>query len=184
MTTLSKAKIVEWEEQDGIRKEAQEWVAKANTANVERMRQDTATGITDIVSPVEVDPIWEALAVSRYYAHALRNEAGPPGSWTEEQVIEGERERFAYVRAKKHTGTRPVNAEDTTGARDRAKDTNICIFKNKYRIRERLQPIRPAKYLMPMHVRLRTQGKRWWYCRKHTGVPRSSRSLPKHAERS
>ena len=94
-----------------------------------------------------------------------------------------ERERPAYVWAKKHTGTRPVNAEDTSGARDRAKDTNICIFKNKYRIRERLQLIRLAKQ-MPMPVRQRTQGIRWRYCRKHTGVPRSSTSLPKPAERS
>ena len=124
MTTLSKAKIVEWEEQDGIRKEAQEWVAKANTANVERMRQDTATGITDIVSPVEVDPIWEALAVSRYYAHALRNEAGPPGSWTEEQVIEGERERDSRTYGQRNTqehgpSTRKTQVEPETEQRTR-----------------------------------------------------------------
>ena len=37
VTTQSKAKREEWEERDGIRKEAQEWVAKANVANVERM---------------------------------------------------------------------------------------------------------------------------------------------------
>ena len=39
-------------------------------------------------------------ALSRYYARAWRNEAGPRGSWTEEQVIDGEmreRERAAYV---------------------------------------------------------------------------------------
>ena len=62
VTTWSKAKIVEWEEQDGIRKAAQEWVAKANATNVERMRQDTAPGTTDAVNPIEVDPIWESLA--------------------------------------------------------------------------------------------------------------------------
>ena len=54
----------------------------------------------------------------------------------------------------------------------------IYIYKNKYRIRERLQPIRPAEQ-MSMPVRLRYQGIRWRYCRKHTGVPRSSTSLPK-----
>ena len=62
MTTRSKEKTVEWEEHDGIRKATQEWVGKAVAANVERMRQDTAPGTTDTVSPIEVDPIWEALA--------------------------------------------------------------------------------------------------------------------------
>ena len=62
VTTRSKAKTVEWDEQDGIRKAAQEWVAKANAANVKRMRQDTAPSTTNVLSPVEVDPIWEALA--------------------------------------------------------------------------------------------------------------------------
>ena len=56
-----------------------------------------------------------------------------------------ERDRPAYVWAKKRAGTRPVNIEDTSGARDGAKDTNICIFTNKYRTREQLQPIRPAE---------------------------------------
>ena len=56
VATRSKAKTAEWEEEDGIRKVAQEWVAKANVANVERMRQESASGT------IEVDPIWEALA--------------------------------------------------------------------------------------------------------------------------
>ena len=38
VTTQSKAKTAEWEEQDGIRKAAQEWVTKANAANIERMQ--------------------------------------------------------------------------------------------------------------------------------------------------
>ena len=38
VTTQIKAKIVESEEHDGIRKATQEWVAKAHAANVERMR--------------------------------------------------------------------------------------------------------------------------------------------------
>ena len=62
MTTRSKAKTAEWEEQDGIRKAAQEWVAKANAANVERMRQESASGTTNAGSPAEADPIWESLA--------------------------------------------------------------------------------------------------------------------------
>ena len=62
VTTRSKAKTTEWKEQHGIRNAAQEWVAKANTANVERMHQDTTPGTTNAVNPVEVDPIWEDLA--------------------------------------------------------------------------------------------------------------------------
>ena len=46
------------------------------------------------------------------------------------------------------------------------------------RTRERLQPIRPAKQ-MPMPDCLRTKEMQWRCCRKHTGVPRSSPSLPK-----
>ena len=55
-------KTAEWEEQDDIRKAAQECVAKANATNVERMRQESASGTTDAGKPAEVDPIWEALA--------------------------------------------------------------------------------------------------------------------------
>ena len=39
VTTRSKAKTVEWEDQDGIRKAAQEWLAKDNAMNVEWMHQ-------------------------------------------------------------------------------------------------------------------------------------------------
>ena len=62
ITTRSEAKTAEWEEQDEIRKAAQEWMAKANAANVERMRQDAAPATSDTVISTEVDPIWEALA--------------------------------------------------------------------------------------------------------------------------
>ena len=51
VTTRSKAKMVEWEEQDEIGKETKEWVAKANAVNVERMRQDVAPATTDAVIP-------------------------------------------------------------------------------------------------------------------------------------
>ena len=61
ITTRSKLKKAEWEEQDEIRKAAQEWMAKANAANVERMRQDAAPATIDTVISAEVDPIWEAL---------------------------------------------------------------------------------------------------------------------------
>ena len=83
---------------------------------------------------------------------------------------------------KERTGTGLVNVGDTSGARDRAKDTNMYIFMIKYRTRKRLQPIRPAKQML-MPVRLPTQGTRWRYCRKHTGVSRSSTSLPKVCRR-
>ena len=61
VTTRSKAKTTEWEDQDGIRKSTQKWVAKANATSIERMRQDSMPGSTDAVSQVEVDPIWEAI---------------------------------------------------------------------------------------------------------------------------
>ena len=63
----------------------------------------------------------------------VENEAGSPGSWTEEQVRKrGERERDAHARMdKKHTGKRPVNAEDTSGARDRAKEHEY-MYINEY----------------------------------------------------
>ena len=50
VTTRSKAKTAEWEELDGIRKAAQEWVTKDNATNVERMRRES---------------IWEALVDCR-----------------------------------------------------------------------------------------------------------------------
>ena len=59
VTTRSNAKTVEWEEQDGIRKAAQEWVTKANAANIERMRHESTSDTPEIRSPVETDPIWD-----------------------------------------------------------------------------------------------------------------------------
>ena len=58
---------------------------------------------------------------------------------------------------KKHTGKRPDDAEDTSGAKDGAKRTRVCILMNKSRLITRLQPIRLAKQ-MSMPVRLRTRG--------------------------
>ena len=63
----------------------------------------------------------------------VENEAGPSGSWTEEQVRKGERERetLTHVWTKKHTGKRAVYAEDTSGARDRAKEHEY-MYINEY----------------------------------------------------
>ena len=49
ITTRSKLKKAEWEEQDEIRKAAQEWMAKANEVNVERMHQDAASATSNTV---------------------------------------------------------------------------------------------------------------------------------------
>ena len=62
VTTRSKTKTTEWEEQDGIRKAAQEWVAKANAANVARMRQETTSAAPKDRHDTEEDPIWDILA--------------------------------------------------------------------------------------------------------------------------
>ena len=54
----------------------------------------------------------------------VENEAGPPRSWTKEQVRKrgNQREMLTHVCTKEHTGKRPVNAGDTSGAGDRAKE--------------------------------------------------------------
>ena len=62
VTTCSKTKMSEWEEQDGIRKAAQEWVTKANAANVARMRQETTSAVPEGRHDTEENPIWDALA--------------------------------------------------------------------------------------------------------------------------
>ena len=57
VTTRSKTKTSEWEEQDGIRKAAQEWVTKANAANVARMRQETTSAVPEGRTATDEDPI-------------------------------------------------------------------------------------------------------------------------------
>ena len=56
-------KNVDWAVEDEIRKTTQPWVKKANAANTERMRQESANSVglleEDIISP---DPIWQGLA--------------------------------------------------------------------------------------------------------------------------
>ena len=59
--TRNKAKRAECEEHDDIRKEAQEWVTRANATNVERMQRESTVETPEIRSAVEADPIWEAL---------------------------------------------------------------------------------------------------------------------------
>ena len=63
VTTRQQAKNADWAVQDEIRKAAQAWVEKANVANKERMRQESANNSLpmeeDTLSP---DPIWQALA--------------------------------------------------------------------------------------------------------------------------
>ena len=91
---------------------------------------------------------------------------------------EGGRETLTHVWAKKHTGKRPVNAETQVEPETEQKNTSICILMDICRLIKRLQPIRPARQ-MPTPDNPRTQGTRWRYFRKHTGVPQSSTSLPK-----
>ena len=59
----------------------------------------------------------------------VENEAGPPGSWTEEQVIEGERERetLAYVWAKNAQEHGP-STQETQVEPETEQRTRICIY--------------------------------------------------------
>ena len=63
----------------------------------------------------------------------VENESGSPGSWTKEQVRKrgNQREMLTHVCTKEHTGKRPVNAGDTSGAGDRAKEHEY-MYINKY----------------------------------------------------
>ena len=64
----------------------------------------------------------------------VENEVGPPGSWTEEQVIEGgKRERDPRTYGQRNTQEQPINVEDTGGVRDRAKGHEyVCIYNLVY----------------------------------------------------
>ena len=77
VTTWSKAKTAEWEEQDEIRKAAKEWVEEANSNNVSRTLRENITLIvtTDKFDNQQVDPstttdveddeVWKTLADSK-----------------------------------------------------------------------------------------------------------------------
>ena len=83
-----------------------------------------------------VDLLFDFGRVVALLRACVENEAGPPGSWTEEQVIEGERERerLAYVWAKKRTGTQThiyirINTEYASGYnRSGRRNRCRCLF--------------------------------------------------------
>ena len=65
ITIRSKAKSIEWVEQDEIHEATKAWVEKANAANVNHMPREsvnaTSSSHVQDMTPVE-DPIWQALA--------------------------------------------------------------------------------------------------------------------------
>ena len=69
------------------------------------------------------------VTLSRCYAHACRNEAGPRGSWTEEHVIEGERGRDTRLRMSNGNaqGHGP-STQKTQMEPETANDTNMYIY--------------------------------------------------------
>ena len=85
--------------------------------------------------------------LSRYYARAWRNEVGPPGSWTEEQMIDGGKgERETRLRMSKETQGHGPSTQKTR--MDTETKRHECMYINKWQInnraRDRLQPNRPA----------------------------------------
>ena len=62
LTMRQQAKSVHWAAQDEVRKAAQVWVEKANAANIERMRQESANNSLPMEEDtLSLDPIWRAL---------------------------------------------------------------------------------------------------------------------------
>ena len=62
VTTRQQAKNADWAAEDELCRTTKEWVKKANAANAERMKQESA-----LLGPMEEDfgspnPVWEALA--------------------------------------------------------------------------------------------------------------------------
>ena len=112
-------------------------------------------------------------------ATRVRGERGGTTGVFDRRVDEkrGERERETRTRGDKeaHPGKRLGNAEDTSWAEKQETRTQVYVYCSWI---NRLQPIRPARQ-MPTPDNPRTQGTRWRFCRKHTGAPRSSTSLPK-----
>ena len=60
VTTRSKGKTAEWEAQEAIRKQAAQWVEKANEQNAAENRNQNAPREEEITQPVE-NPTWQAL---------------------------------------------------------------------------------------------------------------------------
>ena len=60
VTTRSKGKAAEWETQETIRKQATEWIKKANERNVAEIQEQNAQ-LEEPVKHIEDDPTWQAL---------------------------------------------------------------------------------------------------------------------------
>ena len=58
--TRSKGKATEWEAQEAIRKQAAQWIKKANEQNVAEIRDQHTPKEEEITEPVE-NPTWQAL---------------------------------------------------------------------------------------------------------------------------
>ena len=60
VTTRLKGKVAEWEAQEAIRKQASEWIKKANEQNMaEKTNQNTQ--LQEAVTQPEDNPTWQAL---------------------------------------------------------------------------------------------------------------------------
>ena len=95
----------------------------------------------------------------------------------------GKREREVRLRASKETQGLGSSTQKARKDIETVKDTNvnICVLTNDKKTTEctnRLQPNRPANRCRCLFV-CAPKGIGWRCCRKHTGVPRSSASLPK-----
>ena len=60
VTTRSKGKVAEWETQEAIRKQATEWIKKANKHNVAEIEDQNAQS-EEAVKHTEDNPTWQAL---------------------------------------------------------------------------------------------------------------------------
>ena len=60
VTTRSKGKAAEWKAQEAIRKQAAQWIKKANEQNVTEIRDQNTPREEEITQPVE-NPTWQAL---------------------------------------------------------------------------------------------------------------------------
>ena len=60
VTTWSKGKVAEWEAQEAIRKQASEWIKKANEQNMAEITNQN-TQLEEAVTQPEDNPIWQAL---------------------------------------------------------------------------------------------------------------------------
>ena len=60
VTTQSKGKAAEWEAQEAIRKQAAQWIKKANEQNVAEIRDHNTPRAEEITQPEE-NLTWQAL---------------------------------------------------------------------------------------------------------------------------